>query len=424
MDFQSGTMNNYILNMKRKGFLGKTIALRQWCIAHSAYCINRMCFVALCCALCIPLMAWDLASGGFYYDFTSDDEVAVCRAVDERGVSLYHGVVVVPEQVYADGFNYRVTAIADSAMMGADITEVQLPRSVTHIGRAAFAGCDRLSSLTLPLDLEAVPPYMMAGTDVANIAVPDGVAEIGEGAFSECVNLHTVFLPASVTELGAGALSDCFNLFEVYSAAPWPPIVDGNDNFLAMSGIDLIVESERALKRYENHPVWGESDRFSLWTNEDIYLDRAELTIDELDNGYTRVNLGGNMAFRMYGPDGYPVALTAADHYYFTTPDGATDYVVASTNLISESTDVLPCTIGHTPTAIELPEVEKVKPEIWADGGAIYIRGDRNGTWTSVYGTDGRLYYQHPTLDTFIDGLPQGRIYIVIVGDTVRKVAL
>ncbi|MBQ7691306.1 MAG: leucine-rich repeat domain-containing protein [Muribaculaceae bacterium] len=396
----------------RDGLGDVASALRRFCLAFFALCIS------------LTSLAWDFTSGGFYYEFTGDDEVALCRATDERGASLYHGVLVVPERVYCEGMNYRVAAIADSAMLDADVTEVQLPRSVTRIGRAAFAGCDRLGSLTLPLDLEAVPPYMMAGTDVANLAVPDGVAEIGEGAFSNCVNLHTVFLPASLTELGAGALSDCFNLFEVYCAAPWPPLVSGCDNFLAMSGIDLIVESERALGRYADHPVWGDGDRFSLWTNDDIYLNRGELPAEEMGNGFTRVGLGGNMAFRIYGPDGYPMALTAADHYYIATPEGTTDYVVAATNLIHESDNVLALAVGHTPTAIELPEAEKLEPEIWAYGGAIYVRGDRNGTWTSVYGTDGRLYYQHPTLDTFIDGLPQGRIYIVIVGNTVRKVAL
>ena len=111
--------------------------MRQLCIVNSALCMKRMFIAALCVvqgALCTPLSAWDFTSGGFYYEFTGDDEVALCRATDECGVSLYHGVQIVPEQVYCDGFNYRVTAIADSAMLGADITEVQLPRSVTRIG--------------------------------------------------------------------------------------------------------------------------------------------------------------------------------------------------------------------------------------------------------------------------------------------------
>lgn len=407
-------------------------SLRDWfsdkAIAHSATHTKRVLALALCiayCALCIPLMAWDLSSGGFYYDFVGDDEVAVTRATDLHHRSLYHGVVIVPEQVYADGFNYRVTAIADSAMLGADITEVQLPPSVTRIGRAAFAHCSQLASITLPAHLEAVPPYMMAGTDVANIVIPEGVGLIGEGAFSECTNLHTVLLPASVTQLDANAMSDCFNLFEVYCAAPWPPIVSGGiDQFLAMSGIDVVVPNGRAQQRYAEHPVWGDSDHFSLWTADDVYLDRSELTTTELDGGYTRIDLGGGLAFRIYGPDGLPVALTAADHYYIATPTGATDYVAAATTLMAESDDVLPFTIGHTPTAAPLPEADKLEPLIQAYNGAIHIRGDQNGTWTSVYDTSGRLYYQHPTLQTTIDGLPTGRIYIVVVGNVVRKVAL
>ena len=375
-------------------------------------------------ALALPLMAqaWDFTSGGFYYDILSDDEVAVAPAWDGLE-SVYEGVQLIPEQVYFDGANYTVAAIADGAYSQSRVTQVQIPNTVTRIGAEAFAGCDQLASITLPLYLQEVSPRMLAGTAIANIAIPEGVTEIGEGAFHECVQLHTVYLPTSLLMVGEDAFEDCFNLFEIYCAAPEPPEVLGEKNFLAMSGIDLIVSDNHAVKAYTTSEVWGDSDTFSLWTNDDIYLDRPSLEMEVLDDGWTRVRLGDNMAFSVYDHYGYLMALTAADNYFFATPEVEQQCAVAATNMMAESEDVLACNLAPAAPADEML-AEKWHPTIIAEGGAIYISGDNNGTWTSVYDGSGRLYYQHPTLDCFIDGLPTNRVYIVIVGDYVQKVRL
>ncbi|MBR1804670.1 MAG: leucine-rich repeat domain-containing protein [Muribaculaceae bacterium] len=379
----------------------------------------------LCLAMALPLMAhaWDFTSGGFYYDIASDSEVAVAPALDGTE-SVYEGVQLIPEQVYFDGKNYTVAAIADRAFSHSRVTQVQIPNTVTTIGQEAFAGCDLLSSITLPLYLDHIPPRMLAGTAITCVAIPEGVTLLGDGAFHECTQLHTVFLPASLLTVGEDAFEDCFNLFEIYCAAPEPPKVLGDRNFLAVGGIDLIVPDGKASKAYQSSDVWGNSDTFSMWTNDDINLDRPSLETEVMEGGWTRVQLGGNMAFNVYDPFGYLMALTAADHFYFTTPEVETQCAIAATNLITESEDVLACNLAPAVTGISDMMAEKWHPTIIAEGGAIYISGDNNGTWTSVYDGNGRLYYQHPTLECFIDGLPTGRVYIVIVGNYVQKVRL
>lgn len=374
----------------------------------------------------IPMMAnaWDFTSGGFCYDIISDEEVAVVPAIE--GVeNVYEGTVIIPEEVYFDGKNYRVSTIADAAFAGSAITQVQLPNTIFDIGEYAFAGCDKLTSITLPLYINYLPKGMLAGTAVKGIAIPEGVETIGEGAFYECVNLRTVYLPSTLLTIENGAFEDCFNLFEVYSAAQVPPEVKGETNFLALSGVDLVLQNGHALKEYSGDTLWGNTDIFSLWTNDDILLDRPSLEIESLDNGISRVALGNNIAFSIYGPDGYLMAVTAADDYFLPTPLVATDYAIAATNLITESEDVWPCRLTPPVTTgiyDELPWWEQ--PTIIANGGSIYVNGDRNGTWTSICDIYGRIYYRHPTMECFIDNLPAGRVYVVIVGNQVVKVAL
>ena len=375
--------------------------------------------------------AWDFTSGGIYYHILNDEEVAITRATTETGQSLYDNpVLIVPQQVYFDGLTYRVAAIDDHAFVGSALTEVQLPLSVTSIGLGAFEGVSSLTSITLPLYLDVVSPYMLSGTGITAIAIPDGVTRLGQGAFEGCTQLHTVYLPASMSSIGDFAFDNCFNLFEIYCAAEMPPSIDTKTNFLSMSGIDVIVTDERIAKAYDEDSAWGNHDLFSLWSNDDINI-TAELNTQDYADTWRRMTLGDNIAYKVYDFDGRLIAMTAANAYYAALTGTTQDVVLVATNLMTDSEGVLAMdTYGDTspeetpePATVEMVENLEER-EIIAQGGAIYIGRYREGDWTTVYDSYGRLYYQHPTIDGYIDGLPTGHIYIVVVGDTVKKVAL
>ena len=375
--------------------------------------------------------AWDFTSGGIYYRIINDEEVAITRAMTDDGRSLYDNpVLIVPEQVYFDGMTYRVAAVDDHAFVGSALTEVQLPLSVTSIGIGAFEGVSTLTSITLPLYLETMSPYMLSGTGITAIAIPDGVTRLGQGAFEGCAQLHTVYLPASMSSIGDFAFDNCFNLFEIYCAAEMPPSVDVKTNFMGLSGIDIIVTDERVVDAYDEDSSWGIHDLFSLWSNDDINI-TTDLNTQDYADTWRRMTLGENVAYKVYDNDGQLIALTAANAYYAALTGTAQDVVLVATNLMADSEGVLAMdTYGDTspdetlePAAVEMIE-DLEEREIVAQGGAIYIGRYREGDWTTIYDAYGRLYYQHPTIDGYIDSLPTGHVYIVVVGDTVKKVAL
>lgn len=375
------------------------------------------------------LLAWGLAaqaqewvSGGLRYRVIGDDEVAVARWV-EQGASLYEGVVIVPETVFYDGMNYRITAVADSAFYNSGITELQLPNSVTHIGRWAMADAFDLASVTLPLHLQEASEGMLAGTAITSIILPQGVTRIDDSAFEDCNLLRSVFLPSTLLEMGDYAFDGCHSLFEVFSAADEPPVWMGDDAMPAINGVDLILADDRAVATWRADSLWGDHHRYSMWTSEDV-TPSFELSDENWQEHWSQVALGHNMAYRVYGEDGYMMALTTAEHYYLPISDHEAEYVIVPTNGISDADDAMPIVVKAPLTGIEDLVKERTHPNIYALDGVLHIEGDNYGTWTTIYDLYGRLYYERPSVEGQVITLHRNRIYIVIVGNYVKKVML
>ena len=62
------------------------------------------------------------------------------------------------------------------------------------------------------------------------------------------------------------------------------------------------------------------------------------------------------------------------------------------------------------------------EPIIVAHFGTIYIYGDTYKRWTSVWDMSGRLYYKRISSDSQVIDLPRNRVYIVKVGNYVKKI--
>lgn len=366
--------------------------------------------------------AQDIEANGIYYNIISDTQVEVAPAYFD-GVNHYQGCIIVPERVYCDGVNYDVAAIAPRAFWQSAITEVQIPNSVTMIGEAAFADADDLASITLPLGLRDISRYMLAGTAITNIVLPEGVTSIGQGAFEDCAMLRTVFLPASLRHIGNRAFGYCSRLTEVYSDAPIPPLTMGDNTFEGCDNIHVMLADRATSNRYQDDAVWGDDDLFTLWIDEGLAV-LPTMQQETLGGNWTALTLGGSLAYKIYGPDGYLMAITAADRYFLPIGAQSTDYLVVPTTLMYDEEDLQLVATAET-DAIEEIEDEETTPKLTITGidGTIYISGDTHGLWTFIYDVYGNLWYERPAVNNWIS-LPGHRVYVVKVGDTVRKVFL
>lgn len=81
---------------------------------------------------------------------------------------------------------------------------------------SAFAGCDKLTYIALPLTLPEISRYALAGCDKLNeVAIGPLVSVIRQRAFLGCFNLTAIRLPASLRVVEANAFNSCTSLTEV-----------------------------------------------------------------------------------------------------------------------------------------------------------------------------------------------------------------
>ena len=384
--------------------------------------VNILTFAALLLCLATRATAQDIVANGIYYNIISDTQVAVAPAIYE-GINHYEGCIILPERVYCDGVNYDVAAIAPRAFWQSKVTEVQIPNSVTMIGDAAFADADQLTSITLPLGLKAVSRYMLAGTALSSVVLPEGVTDIGRGAFEDCTYLRTIFLPFSLKTIGERAFGYCVALNEIYSDAAMPPLTMSDNTFEGCGTIQVMLADGATTRRYQDDPVWGNDDLFSLWIDEGLAV-IPSMQQENLGDNWTALELGNRLAYKIYGPDGYLMALTAANRYFLPIGAQSTDYLVVPTTLMYDD-EGLQLVATAEPAAIEQIEEEDKEPQLTILGldGTIYIEGDTHGLWTFIYDVYGNLWYERPAVNNWIS-LPGQRVYVVRVGDTVRKVFL
>ena len=365
-------------------------------------------------------IAQDIEANGIFYNIISDTQVEVTAAW-HHGENHYQGCIILPEKVYCDGVNYDVAAIAPRAFWQSHVTEIQIPNSITRIGEAAFADASDLANITLPLGLTNVSRYMLAGTAVRNLVIPEGVTDIGTGAFEDCAALTTIFLPMTLLTIGDRAFGYCYNLKEIYCDAANPPLTMGDDAFEGCDLVHVMLPDAKTMRHYGDDPLWGDDDVFSLWIDEGLAV-KPVMQQERLGENWTAVTLDDGLAYKIYGPDGYLMAITAADRYFLPIGALSTEYlVVPSTLLYDDEEQQLAATAE--PAAIE--EIEEERPEgkitILNIDGTIYVQGDTNGMWTSIYDVYGNLWYKRRSSRNWIS-LPGPRVYIVKVGDMVRKV--
>ena len=89
--------------------------------------------------------------------------------------------------VYHSSGNCIIETESKTLVLGCKNTTIPNDGSVTKIGINAFAGCDGLTSIT----------------------IPDSVTSIGEYAFSGCGGLTSITIPGSVTDIGNNAFRGC-----------------------------------------------------------------------------------------------------------------------------------------------------------------------------------------------------------------------
>lgn len=160
----------------------------------------------------------------------------------------------------------NLESIGSKAFLGATLTAMALPETVTSIGKYAFSNCSKLQNVTLPSSLETISEEAFSrcsslkevklpsslkkieksafgSAGLVYVELPEGLLEIGERAFSGCGSIQTFILPSTVVTFGADAFYGCGGELTVKCPLPVDEYGSGR-NFFNYSSFTKIVLSE------------------------------------------------------------------------------------------------------------------------------------------------------------------------------------
>lgn len=134
-------------------------------------------------------------------------------------------------------FREGLTDIGAFAFQGCTALEsALLPDSLVRAGNFAFAACTNLTTVVMPHSMETPGEYLFAYSGLGSFRVPRGWSNVPQGTFEGCSDLLSVTLPASLFSVGEDAFAACSGLENVYllgssAEADTISIASGNEPF-------------------------------------------------------------------------------------------------------------------------------------------------------------------------------------------------
>ena len=104
--------------------------------------------------------------------------------------------------------------IAQLAFAGCNrLNSITIPDSVTNMGSGVFSNCSNLKSVILSNSITSIDSLAFNEcTSLKSITIPDSVTSIGTNAFFYCTSLVSIILPDSITSIGSSAFESCYSL--------------------------------------------------------------------------------------------------------------------------------------------------------------------------------------------------------------------
>ncbi len=129
--------------------------------------------------------------------------------LDENGEYYEVTEIEIPE---------TITTIGDYQFQGFNnLTSIIIPSSVRSIGGCAFENCTSLTSITALSGVESIGSYAFSNcTSLESITILSGVTSIGHRTFDNCTSLTSITIPSSIESIEYYAFGNCSSLTNVY----------------------------------------------------------------------------------------------------------------------------------------------------------------------------------------------------------------
>lgn len=168
--------------------------------------------------------AYDVKVKFIYYNLNKEDKTA---AVTFKKGNYYRDYIKIPSEIIVNKEKYTVNCICDSAFFECrNITYLELPPTITSIGKSAFEGCVKIIEqgdeqyydnlcYTIPKSLESIGDRAFAYSSVFNqLKLPSKLTTIGSEAFIGST-ITTIYIPEGLKHIGYAAFEGCESLMAV-----------------------------------------------------------------------------------------------------------------------------------------------------------------------------------------------------------------
>ncbi len=164
-------------------------------------------------------MIGDNAFGSFedsYVSFTEFEDGYYLGSASNPRLAL---IKVKDTEIKAFTFDAGTRIVYQDAFYGCSKLEaIEIPSTITWIGRRAFLGCSKLETVSIPESITEISPHVFCDCiNLVSVTFPDSLTKIGQWAFAGCERLFTVTIPEKVTLIDNLAFLDCISLIEVYN---------------------------------------------------------------------------------------------------------------------------------------------------------------------------------------------------------------